>query len=340
MGRTRTLPPTGPPDTISDNLRTCPNAVGSSSASRNQSGQTYTSGDALTGSSGLPSSSKKRAHEDRSPSPPDDGQPGPSKEKRAKTHETEPLYFSCPFFKKAQRRYAECGGLRLRRIRDVKQHLRRSHRLLIHCPICGDAFDTVQQRDSHLRARSCEICDDLDIEGMTQDQESQLHGHSDRTLPEDDQWFVVWDVLFPHCERPPSPYLHPEIDGIRQYFKTEGPSILHDALVREGALSENFRASSSHTRAAFSQILAYLCQRYERFVVGRAEAGGGGSENVSTYMPVNSLVEAPASMDANGGHLQRRESFSPQLFDQEAFDESWLLGELDALASQKPATAD
>lgn len=48
---------------------------------------------------------------------------------------------ACPFYKRNQVRHSNCLHFRLKRIKDVKQHLLRKHKQPYYCPICGLEFE-------------------------------------------------------------------------------------------------------------------------------------------------------------------------------------------------------
>lgn len=147
--------------------------------------------------------------------------------------------FACPFGRKDPARYSQCFKYELKRIRDVKQHLRRCHRRPIHCALCGKLFRDEDTRDIHLREMKCTPKELPEIEGMTGSQLAQLTSRCSAKMTEEDQWFVVWDIVFPGHRRPESPYvvgqMVQELLAFRDFFIRSGPAIVHERLVEENS---------------------------------------------------------------------------------------------------------
>lgn len=149
---------------------------------------------------------------------------------------------ACPFWKKDPVRHRNCFR-GVKRIRDVKQHLRRSHIQPVFCRRCGTEFgDEEAALSEHLRAAElCEIRYFQDPDGITTLHQKALKRHSDRSADEAAQWYVIWDYLFPsgHDVEPPppsrpnSPYvdydLSEEMSSFREFSRREGWRALVDA---------------------------------------------------------------------------------------------------------------
>ncbi|KAH8753334.1 hypothetical protein F5883DRAFT_432433 [Diaporthe sp. PMI_573] len=117
---------------------------------------------------------------------------------------------ACPFQKSDPFRHQRCFGARLRRIKDVKQHVYRCHSNPEHyCAACYQIFDTAVNRDRHSRQRVCQTVDNPSFEqfmGINEDQRKKLSERSIRTMSEEEQWYQIWNVLFPNTEEPRSAY--------------------------------------------------------------------------------------------------------------------------------------
>lgn len=111
---------------------------------------------------------------------------------------------ACPFLKKDPVRWRPCCRLALRRIRDVKQHLRRAHSVA--------------------------------PQGITGQQREQLGRRASPALPEPEQWFAVFDVVFPGEPRPPSPYVDPDVsEDLASYLAFEaarGAGVVRRSIIR------------------------------------------------------------------------------------------------------------
>lgn len=126
---------------------------------------------------------------------------------------------ACPFWKKDSIRHRNCFR-GVKRIRDVKQHLRRSHVQPVFCPRCGVEFgDEEAELRNHMRAiDQCENREFPEPDGITSLHQKELKKYSDRNADEVEQWYVIWDCLFlcgpdgkPPPPRPISPYVDQDL---------------------------------------------------------------------------------------------------------------------------------
>ncbi|KAH8742968.1 hypothetical protein F5883DRAFT_665972, partial [Diaporthe sp. PMI_573] len=141
---------------------------------------------------------------------------------------------ACPFQKRDPIRHQRCFGALLRRIKDVKQHVYRCHsNPEYYCATCYQIFDTPAKRDSHSRQRACQTVDHPSFEqfmGINGDQRKKLSDKSIRTMSEEEQWYQIWDVLFPNGERPRSAYqgdlLKDLVPVLRQKWTCQSSTII------------------------------------------------------------------------------------------------------------------
>lgn len=196
--------------------------------SESKAAATSASGQGLQGKEGK--RSKKRATD---PDGVDDGSgSGGSPSKRRKTPGEDSMvhpWLACPFAKKDPFKYSDCLRKRLRRIRDVKQHLRRCHSRPIYCSICGETFRTEEDRDTHARLRSCQETQ-YRIDGITKAQQDKLTEKSPLKTSEEAQWLAMFAIVFPECQPPCSAYIDPDLSeetqSFRDYVTREGPAAL------------------------------------------------------------------------------------------------------------------
>ncbi len=134
--------------------------------------------------------------------------------KRRKTNLEGGRLLACPFFKFNPIRHMECMlRNRLKDLPFVVQHVLRSHELQpIHCLVCGEAFRSHDECDSHTKTGSCERRA-FEYPGLTQDQQAELRKPR-RHLNEEQRWFAVWDIAFPGSPQPDSPYVGSEVEEI------------------------------------------------------------------------------------------------------------------------------
>jgi len=125
----------------------------------------------------------------------------------------ERTHWACPFYKKDYSLNSSCLRLELKRIVDVRQHIKRHH-LSIRCPNCHDLFKSTPERNAHVRLQRCRA-KELDIsyevtEGawdeITMRGQSKERGNN----VDEKRWFRIWEILFPGISYPQSPYVGSE----------------------------------------------------------------------------------------------------------------------------------
>ncbi|KXH30540.1 hypothetical protein CNYM01_02951 [Colletotrichum nymphaeae SA-01] len=143
----------------------------------------------------------------------DDEEPKASTSKRARSKSTQ-HQFACPFWKLDPHKQRSCYSATLSEIRYVKQHILRRHVQPTHCTICMETFDSLKDLDRHLMQRSCATSSDPVYEGINEDQRHELQYWSARRgSSKIDQWFELWDMIFPGIPRPNSPFIDEEVFG-------------------------------------------------------------------------------------------------------------------------------
>ncbi|KAH8892971.1 hypothetical protein GQ53DRAFT_626216, partial [Thozetella sp. PMI_491] len=144
------------------------------------------------------------------------------------------LSLGCPYYKKDALKHRHCLHYELKRIKDVKQHLCRRHMQPHFCPLCGSEFSTQSEEKDHIRNQSCSIRDFTEPEGITEDQKAMFSTRVGRTMTLEQQWYAVWDIVFPGAEHPPSVYVQgPVVEnllGFRGFFSQHGEALIADRL--------------------------------------------------------------------------------------------------------------
>ncbi|KAH6975069.1 hypothetical protein BKA56DRAFT_82828 [Ilyonectria sp. MPI-CAGE-AT-0026] len=147
---------------------------------------------------------------------------------------------ACPFWKRNPGQHRACFSKTLRRIRDVKQHLTRKHTPEFYCECCCATFDNEDSHRRHVTHVSGEVCvhdPTVVLDGISHQQHRRLSKKSDFKLTDQEQWFSVWDILFPGSQRPDSAYLDfglsEETSSFREYCFQYGPATLDQALADE-----------------------------------------------------------------------------------------------------------
>jgi hypothetical protein len=97
--------------------------------------------------------------------------------------------------------------------------------------------DNVQHRQQqldheHFDLKSCLRNDPAAVKCISPGQRAQLKRKSDHNITEENQWFVIWEILFPKQARPRSAYmdtgLSMELLLFRDYCDTHGPSTIDE----------------------------------------------------------------------------------------------------------------
>ncbi|WYZ41309.1 hypothetical protein EsH8_V_000204 [Colletotrichum jinshuiense] len=247
-------------------------------------------------------SSRKRSHSDQPDQPTSDGDsnvvPG-SKRPKVPAHHSRML--ACPFWKKNPENHRHCYKKVLSKIKYVKSHLYRFHEAPITCPCCGVEFQNEGARDQHLRARRCDVVESgymANHEGLSRAQMRQVSRRANPKQSEEEQWFAIWDTIFPDDPPPSSAYidnvLSEDLCNFREFYTSAGTDIILDYL---GAHDPEFAHSdrrSVYERVAMDQALDRI---YEQWVTGRGlrqEAQGHAITPPQTE-PSNTTESANAS---------------------------------------------
>jgi hypothetical protein len=146
--------------------------------------------------------------------------------------ENESPLLACPFYKHDEVRHQKCLKHILRKVKNVKEHLRRCHKQPNFCPLCGRAFDHKLELDGHLRARACDAREFKEPEGITEDHERSFKLKVNKKLTLSEQWKSVWRIIFPAEDPPDSPFiegtLHEGLACFRRFRRERGAMIISE----------------------------------------------------------------------------------------------------------------
>jgi len=244
-----------------------------------------------------------------------DGEETPDKPRRnSKKESGHQVTFACPFAKKNPVKYRSCYACILKRIGDVKQHLSRYHQLPIYCPKCMSCFDTEDQRDEHVRDSSCVKRDMIKYEGVTRAQKALLGQKVSSKLSSVDQWFTIFDILFPgHTPRPKSSYINVELtldlEGFQDLMNAEGPNIILN-VIRSRNIQMSTVANEEHDLSALllsaiEEGLQSIAQRWSESNLEESSTGGAPTGSTSFPLTHNSdgSHQSQASSDTLVEHI-------------------------------------
>lgn len=120
---------------------------------------------------------------------------------------------ACPFLKKSPERYRCCQKYSFQRIKEVKQHLRRRHMVNgFFCLRCQMPFESHSELMLHIKqGRACKAQEPLhDL--ITEHQRLLLQQYPSRGKSLEQQWYDVWDIIFPGLPRPKDIYVQTEAE--------------------------------------------------------------------------------------------------------------------------------
>lgn len=118
------------------------------------------------------------------------------------------VVFACPFQRASPEKYHRCLKYTLNRIKDVKQHIYRQHsQPHFYCARCYEIFTSSGARDVHSRRADCDTREPPQFEGISEQQRNELKKTTPKKKPLHEQWFEVWEVVFPGIPRPQSAFI-------------------------------------------------------------------------------------------------------------------------------------
>ncbi|KAK1722259.1 uncharacterized protein BDZ83DRAFT_583410 [Colletotrichum acutatum] len=258
-------------------------------------------------------SSRKRSHSDDLPdqdaSDGGDSNVMPGFKKPKVPASTSKLMFACPFWKNDPDNHRQCYKKVLSQIKYVKSHLYRFHAAPITCPCCGAAFQDEETRDQHARARRCEVVSEGYIpshEGLSQGRMRQVSKRANPSHSPEEQWFTIWDIVFPSKPRPSSPYidgvLSEDLCSLREFYTSIGTDMMLDYLAsRDPDFANDERRATMYDRVAFNQLQERI---YEAWMARRGLRQIHDA-NISTTPPRTESDEASRASPANGQQQQQ-----------------------------------
>jgi len=120
--------------------------------------------------------------------------------------------FACHYYKLESEMYSDCRFYKLRRFKDVQQHIKRIHTKQLFCTRCHAVFDSLSPLQAHeKKIPPCEwrerpalgFISSYHFEKFGESKESGVG----RSKSQEEQWMDLWDFLFPGVDRPWSAYL-------------------------------------------------------------------------------------------------------------------------------------
>jgi hypothetical protein len=119
--------------------------------------------------------------------------------------------FACPYFRNDPERHIECINLKMVRISDVKQHLKRRHMARYPCPRCSEGFLSLNSQEEHILQQSCSPGSGTNWDSVSLASQKRLQARFSKNLSQEAQWYGIWKILFgaPRGQMP-----KPHLDGV------------------------------------------------------------------------------------------------------------------------------
>ncbi|KAI3585762.1 hypothetical protein IWW34DRAFT_826955 [Fusarium oxysporum f. sp. albedinis] len=118
--------------------------------------------------------------------------------------------FACPYFRRNPERHLECINLKMVRISDVKQHLKRRHTAPYPCPICSEGFSSLNLQGNHILQQTCSPGSGANWDSVSLASQKALQARFGKNLSPEAQWYGIWKILFGTPRNMPKPHL----DGV------------------------------------------------------------------------------------------------------------------------------
>lgn len=271
-----------------------------------------------------PQSKRKRNENEENDA--SDKEPDKQRSSQKRSRKLTPLHklLACPYFKKDARQHQACCGFGYKKISYVKSHIYQKHAIAMYCPVCQQTFDNVYLRDSHTRELNCERVEDTRApDGITSEQRDWLGRRGPRGFTEEQQWFRIFEHLFPGHPVPQSPYNESPVSQDVLDFKKHitsptGLEVFLQSLRENPLWNPELEAELlGHIEAGLGQIcLRWVATNRSEFgqtPVNESPSRGPGTSGQST-------VEATSSTGTQSGTRLGEESASPVLEVHEASD--------------------
>jgi hypothetical protein len=157
--------------------------------------------------------------------------------------------------------------------------------------------------NDHLRTQLCEVRAPVEIEGVSHDQQRSLSKRTNSKHTLEEQWYSIWDILYPNTARPDSVYLEKvfsdEMFLLWQYMITEGVTTTrnylnaHNAIVWTSPGNEADLDSFQHS--VVRGVLQKLFEGMNDFMKGVDTQQSPTQANPSPSTPSNHEFQALSS---------------------------------------------
>ncbi|KAF5539394.1 hypothetical protein FMEXI_8883 [Fusarium mexicanum] len=194
--------------------------------------------------------------------------------------------FACPYFRKNPERHLECINLKMVRISDVKQHLKRRHMAPYPCPRCSEGFLSLNLQEEHILQQNCSPGSGANWDSVSLASQRSLQARFAKGLSPEAQWYGIWKILF---GAPRGTMPKPHLDGVVK----EVIGILRGIWLDEGRqlISEFVQASDQppdYTDQLYKLLTQLLDEVEARFEPKPPEKASGKASVISEQSPEES----------------------------------------------------
>lgn len=191
----------------------------------------------------------------------------PSKRLNGSTRSLEkPRFLACSFWKFDPDKHWECFLKKLTTVSRVKQHLKRRHTPTFYCQRCFLIFSEKDPYNDHVFGEPCEPRSQASLEGISTEQRDAVCKKSKGTTVEE-QWYGIWDILFPGESRPLSIYVDTDQSQdflrLREFSQTQGISIFFERI-RDSGMVLRPDVSEQGVREIFRRAMHLMFEGFLR----------------------------------------------------------------------------
>jgi hypothetical protein len=168
--------------------------------------------------------------------------------------------FACPFLKWNPITYSRCCVKKLSSISYVKQHLHREHTPERYCQTCYSTdFLDDHNLQSYIHIRTCTYQSRTMLDSISYQQRSKLSKKSKPKSSKENQWYAIWEILFPGDRRLSSIYLNTDLTlkmrQFREYYERHGPAIIREQMESDPAWLSS--GTTAEQRRVLNRLIAH-----------------------------------------------------------------------------------
>ncbi|KAK3319772.1 hypothetical protein B0T19DRAFT_433020 [Cercophora scortea] len=201
---------------------------------------------------------------------------------------------ACPVYKLCPYQYPNCKQFRLRRMKDVKQHIYRRHMKPQLCdPYHHNASPPANPGNIFI--------------SETQKKALGLQ-YSSRNKPIEEQWHTMWNIIFPGKPQPRSIYLDSQVEGTVPIMRSLWEKKRSENIER--VLDKVHLDACSLSAESLGQIMDVVFARFTEI----EESGVSEEHDASTAVVKEETLEAPEEEDmepSQSGQMQSGSSDEP-----------------------------